>query len=207
VNHGVTISASVGAGGRNLGADVRKIQQLLKDLGYRMSVNGTPGKMLTGAIASFQEASGIGSDGKVDPGGGTLRRMNSTPNGAFHNTVQHTQEDDNAPRLTNSKWTNRGHFLVDTSGEAVPRQFYENMRNLIRNMDAIADNLRGTFNVNCGYRSPYYNSTLEGSAAQSNHQFGRAVDIHASNYNPTQLRAELRRLIREGKIHNGGIGL
>jgi uncharacterized protein YgiM (DUF1202 family) len=203
----VTISGSVGAGAANSRADVLKIQQLLKDLGYRIGVDGGVGKNTVGAIASFQEGKGIGSDGRVDPGGTTLRLMNSTPNGAFKNTTAHLRDDPDAPRLTHSKWTNKGHLTVDTSDEVIPQQHYANMNRLIQMMNAIGDNLRGTFTVGSGYRSPYYNSTLEGSAAQSNHQFGRAVDIYASDYTPSQLKAQLRRLINEGKIHNGGIGL
>jgi uncharacterized protein YgiM (DUF1202 family)/uncharacterized protein YcbK (DUF882 family)/GH24 family phage-related lysozyme (muramidase) len=203
----VTISGSVGAGGANRRADALKIQQLLKDLGFRIGVDGGIGKNTIGAIAAFQQAQGMSNDGRVDPGGRTLQLMNGSQNGSFRNTAQNLQQDDNAPRLTNTRWTNRSHLTTDTSGEVIPRQFYANMRKLIQQMDAIASNLRGNFTVGSGYRSPHYNSTLEGSAAQSNHQFGKAVDIYSDTYSPSQLRAELRRLINEGKIHAGGIGL
>lgn len=204
----VTITAAVGAAGAsNRDADVRKIQQLLKDLGFRISVTGNVGKNTIGAIAAFQKAVVGDNDGRVDPNGRTLQLMNQTPNGAFANTPVNLRDDDDAPRFTHSKWTNRAHLTTDSSGEVIPRPAYPAMRELIRNLGIIADNLQGTFNCNSGYRSPYYNSTVEGSAAQSNHQFGRACDIAASDYTPSQLRTQLRRLIREGKIHNGGIGL
>ena len=80
------------------------------------------------------------------------------------------------------------------------------MRNLIRNMNVIRSNIRGGLQVGSGYRSPAYNSTVEGAASQSNHQLGRAVDIY-SDFAPSELRAQLRSLIRQGLIHDGGIGL
>jgi hypothetical protein len=201
----VTISKSVGVGGVNNADDLKKIQDLLKDIGFRLG-SGKLQKNTNGAIAAFQVANGLGSDGRVDPGGKTLETLNNTPSGAFKNTAKQLAEDNNAPNLSHSKWTNRAHFATDTAGEIIPRQFYGNMNTLIKYMEIIADNLKGTFNVNCGYRSPHHNANTEGSAERSNHQFGRAVDIKPSDYTPKQFAAELRRLIKEGKIHAGGIG-
>ena len=203
----VVITGSVGRGGDNARADVEAIQQLLSDIGYRIGVDGGVGKNTIGAIASFQEANGLNSDGRVDAGGGTLRLMNSTPNGAFHNTARQLQEDTDAPRFTNSRWTEARYLTADKSGEVIPRQHYGNMTRLIAQLEVITSNLTGSFNVNSGYRSPYHNSRQDGAAERSNHQFGRAVDIRPSDYTPREFRAELRRLIAEGKIHNGGIGL
>lgn len=201
----VSITRSVGADGANLEADVRKIQQLLKDLGFRISVTGTVGKNTIGAIAAFQIANGS-NDGRVDPGGRTLELMNNTPGNAFYQTAATFREDENAPRLTGSRWTNPSKLTTDGSGESIPKPQYGNMRRLIQQMEVIGANIRGKLEVGSGYRSPYHNANTEGSASQSNHQFGRAVDIY-SDFAPSELRAQLRTLIREGKIHNGGIGL
>jgi hypothetical protein len=201
----VVISKSVGVGGNNDAADLKKIQDLLKDIGFRLESSKLQ-KNTNGAIAAFQQANGLGGDGRVDPGGKTLETMNNTPTGAFKNTAKQLAEDKNAPNLTHSKWTNRAHFATDTAGEIIPRQFYGNMTTLIKYMEIIADNLKGTFNVNCGYRSPHHNANTSGSAERSNHQFGRAVDIDPTDYTPKEFAAELRRLIKEGKIHAGGIG-
>ena len=203
----VTITASVGRGGNNARADVEAIQQLLSDIGFRVGVDGGVGKNTIGAIAAFQEANGLGRDGRVDPGGGTLRMLNNTPDGAFHNTQLQLQEDENAPSFTNGRWTNRQKLTTDTAGEVIPRQNYANMSRLIAQLEVITNNLTGNFNVNSGYRSPHYNASLNGSAERSNHQFGRAIDISSSDYTPREFRAELRRLIADGLIHNGGIGL
>lgn len=201
----VTISGSVGADGQNSRADVLKIQQLLKDVGFTIGVDGGVGHNTIGAICAVQNANYGSHDGRVDAGGRTLEILNNTPNGAFRNTAQQFRDDPNAPRLSGS-WVNAAKLTTDTSGEVLPRPLYTNMRNLIRNLDVIRANVRGSLQVGSGYRSPAYNSTVEGAASQSNHQLGRACDIY-SDLAPTELRAELRRLIREGKLHNGGIGL
>lgn len=202
-----TISASVGYGGANRKADVIKVEQLLQTLGFKMVVNGVADKNTIGAIAAFQKAVLGSNDGRIDPGGRTLKLMNETPTGAFKNTNLNLQQDADAPVFNHPRWTNRSKLMVDGAGQVIPRASYPTMRELIRNLNIIADNLKGTFNCNSGYRSPYYNSTVEGSASQSNHQFGRACDIAASAYTPTQLKAQLLRLMKEGKIHKGGIGL
>ena len=201
----VTISKSVGVDGKNDADDLKKIQDLLKDIGFRLGSSKLQ-KNTNGAIAAFQVANGLGSDGRVDPGGKTLETMNNTPTGAFKTTAKQLAEDENAPRLTHSKWTNRAHFATDTAGEIIPRQFYGNMTTLIKYMEIIADNLTGSFNVNCGYRSPHHNANTANSAERSNHMYGRAVDIDPTDYTPTQFAAELRKLIKAGKIHAGGIG-
>lgn len=80
----VTISGSVGAGGRNNMADVFAIQNLLnKWITPPITVNGTCDGKETDptviAIKTFQSRFSSRPDGRVDPGGGTLRRLNQEP--------------------------------------------------------------------------------------------------------------------------------
>lgn len=71
----MTISASVGHGGRNLASDVQKVQSLLNDHGASppLAVDGACGPQTVRAIRWFQEhVVGLASpDGRVDPGGRT----------------------------------------------------------------------------------------------------------------------------------------
>jgi hypothetical protein len=86
------IDRSVGQGGVNLKPDVLKIQGLLnliapEDGGTAMPGNapgglkedGFSGPKTIGAIKTFQIRQGTGSDGRVDPKGATLKRMNEVP--------------------------------------------------------------------------------------------------------------------------------
>jgi peptidoglycan L-alanyl-D-glutamate endopeptidase CwlK len=74
----VTISASVGQGGRNLPLDASKIQSLLNAAGAapRLAVDGQVGTKTIGAIRTFQSKFMGSPDGRVDPGGRTLAELN-----------------------------------------------------------------------------------------------------------------------------------
>lgn len=80
----VTISGSVGAGGTNNTADVMAVQNLLnKWIAPPISVtgvcNGTATDPTVVAIKSFQSRFSSNPDGRVDPNGTTLRRLNQEP--------------------------------------------------------------------------------------------------------------------------------
>jgi hypothetical protein len=67
------ISDSVGSGGANNAGDVSAVQDTLRSLGYYSGpVNGVADDATIDAIRRFQG----GGDGRVDPGGGTERRLN-----------------------------------------------------------------------------------------------------------------------------------
>lgn len=78
----ISISGSVGKGGRNNNADVRSVQQRLNDLmdGSRtkLVVDGLNGPKTIAMIKDFQlYVVGLNNaDGRVDPGGRTLRSLN-----------------------------------------------------------------------------------------------------------------------------------
>ena len=80
----VAITASVGKGGKNNTADVMAIQTLLnKWITPPISINGTcsgqPDDPTVKAIISFQSKYTSNPDGRVDAGGGTLKRLNREP--------------------------------------------------------------------------------------------------------------------------------
>ncbi len=73
--------ASVGDGGKNQSADVRYVQFLLSDHlasgdeGARLQVDGICGPKTREAIKRFQQGQLGFADGRVDPGGPTIRRL------------------------------------------------------------------------------------------------------------------------------------
>lgn len=80
----VSITASVGAGGKNNAADVIAIQTLLnKWIEPKIDVNGVcsgqPDDATVLAIKSFQSRYSKNPDGRVDPGGGALKKLNREP--------------------------------------------------------------------------------------------------------------------------------
>jgi hypothetical protein len=84
-----TISASVGAGGRNLPDDVRTVQTLLNGVSPanggpvpKLAVDGFIGPKTNAAILAFQKRHFSFHDGKVDPGGPTLAKLNELSSAA-----------------------------------------------------------------------------------------------------------------------------
>jgi len=80
----VVIAGSVGVGGRNTPADVRAIQAALNDIAPgdggpdpKLAVDGIAGPKTNKAIAKFQQRSIGWSDGRIDPGGPTLKAINA----------------------------------------------------------------------------------------------------------------------------------
>jgi hypothetical protein len=79
----VSISGSVGLGGKNRPDDVRAIQQALNDFSVaeggpspQLAVDGLVGPKTLAAIRKFQSHHLGFSDGRVDPGGPTLSKLN-----------------------------------------------------------------------------------------------------------------------------------
>ena len=85
-----TIEKSVGQGGFNRKDDVLKIQRLLNLIAVsdggprpRLAEDGLIGPKTIGAIRAFQQFHRTASDGRVDPGGPTLKKMNEVPKRAL----------------------------------------------------------------------------------------------------------------------------
>lgn len=74
-----SITASVGAGGVNQAADVRVVQDLLnRATGSHLAVDGDCGPQTREAITEFQKGFLAKPDGRVDPGGLTMRKLVSS---------------------------------------------------------------------------------------------------------------------------------
>ena len=79
----IAISASVGEGGDNRPEDVRLVQAALNRVppanggpASAMTVDGSSGPKTVEAIRRFQTHHGLPTDGRIDPGGSTLRKLN-----------------------------------------------------------------------------------------------------------------------------------
>lgn len=76
------IGSSVGTGGTNVAADVRVVQDLLnRAAGAGLDVDGDCGPFTERAIADYQKGFTRRPDGRVDPDGLTLRKLNEAVGG------------------------------------------------------------------------------------------------------------------------------
>jgi len=83
----VTIKSSVGANGKNGRADTRKVQKLLNAIfpSTLLSVDGDCGSKTVRRIERFQRRFTTKPDGRVDPDGRTLKKLNAAAPGLQKN--------------------------------------------------------------------------------------------------------------------------
>ena len=91
-------------------------------------------------------------------------------------------------------------------GTDVPDELMDNLKELVENLQIIRDYIGKPIRVISGYRSPRYNRRI-GGARKSQHMTAKAADLRVSGMSPRELREVIIKLIKEGKIKKGGIGL
>ena len=82
----------------------------------------------------------------------------------------------------------------------------ENVLELAENLQILRDHIQKPISVISGYRSPKYNRKI-GGAKRSQHMFAKAADIIVKDMTPDEVRNEIVKLIKDGKIKSGGVGL
>lgn len=92
-------------------------------------------------------------------------------------------------------------------GTPVPEQYYNNVQELANNLQVLRDHLGVPVTITgSGYRTPEHNKKV-GGAKNSQHLTASGADITARDYSPKELAAEIEKLIAEGKMTQGGIGI
>tara|TARA_R110000824_G_scaffold113687_4_gene263588 strand:+ start:2508 stop:2915 length:408 start_codon:yes stop_codon:yes gene_type:complete len=91
-------------------------------------------------------------------------------------------------------------------GSEVPDDLMDNLRDLVENLQIIRDAIGEPVRVISGYRSPKYNKKIDG-AKRSQHMKAKAADIVIRGMKPIEVHSAIIKLIKEGKIKKGGVGL
>lgn len=92
-------------------------------------------------------------------------------------------------------------------GTPVPVPFLGNVKELAENLQVLRDYIGEPVMITgSGYRTPSHNKKV-GGAPQSKHLTASGADINAKNYLPKQLAKVIDKLIAEGKMKQGGIGI
>lgn len=94
----------------------------------------------------------------------------------------------------------------DAKNTPVPKELIPNVRLLAENLQVLRDDIGEPLFVHSGYRTPRYNQLI-GGARQSQHPKGKAGDVTAKNFTPKQLYKRAEKLIKAGKMKQGGLGL
>lgn len=91
-------------------------------------------------------------------------------------------------------------------GTPVPAKYLDNVKELATNLQQLRNYIGEPIHINSGYRTKSYNKKIGGAPA-SQHLTASAADITTKNRSPKQVKAIIEKLIKEGKMKNGGIGL
>ena len=91
-------------------------------------------------------------------------------------------------------------------GSVMPVDVQVNIELLAKNLQVLRDYLNESVHVNSGYRSPKHNKSI-GGVDDSFHIKGMAADITVKSKTPKQLYRIIKKLIKQGLMTQGGIGL
>lgn len=93
-------------------------------------------------------------------------------------------------------------FCHDENHTPYPKKYADNIQKLANILQVIRD-VVGRIDINSGYRTKAYNRAI-GGAELSQHLYGKAADFTSRYLTPAQLGKVILRLIKEGKIPDGG---
>lgn len=91
-------------------------------------------------------------------------------------------------------------------GTQVPDHLIENAQRLANQLQTLRDHIGIPIHINSAFRSEKHNLKIGGSP-KSQHKLAKAADIVTNKYSPKQLANIIEKLIKEGKMLNGGIGI
>tara|TARA_Y100001963_G_scaffold102022_1_gene140400 strand:- start:7519 stop:7920 length:402 start_codon:yes stop_codon:yes gene_type:complete len=91
-------------------------------------------------------------------------------------------------------------------GSSVPEEYMDNVTLLAQNLQVLREEVGRPIRVISGYRSPKYNRRI-GGARRSQHMLAKAADIKISGMTTHEVKALIERLIKEGRMHKGGVGI
>lgn len=92
-------------------------------------------------------------------------------------------------------------------GTPVPEKYMANVLKVAQNLQVLRDHLGEPVVISgSGYRTPAHNKKV-GGAKNSQHLTASGADITVRSHSPRKLAAVIEKLIAEGKMTQGGIGV
>ena len=99
--------------------------------------------------------------------------------------------------------TNFNLHEFERGNNKVPPHLIENIRRLAVNLQVLRDYLGKPIKIHSGFRLPENNTGVK----KSQHLVGKAADIKVLGMTPTEVHKVVLKLIREGSMDQGGVGL
>lgn len=92
-------------------------------------------------------------------------------------------------------------------GTKVPAKYFDNLKELAQNLEVLRAEINEAVMITgSGYRTKEHNEKV-GGAKNSQHLTASGADINAKNYTPKELGKVIEKLIKEGKMKEGGLGI
>ena len=96
--------------------------------------------------------------------------------------------------------------FASKDGSTIPSDLLPNIQSLAKNLEVLRGYFGKPIHINSGYRSPEHNKKI-GGAAKSQHLLGNAADIYINGILPIEIYKVIEKLIDEGNMIEGGLGL
>jgi len=91
-------------------------------------------------------------------------------------------------------------------GSEMPINVYHNIVKVANQLQVLREELKKPIHINSAYRSEEYNDSI-GGVKSSQHIMGRAADISINSMTPLEVYNTIERLIANGDMLQGGLGL
>ena len=91
-------------------------------------------------------------------------------------------------------------------GSEMPSEVLDNIQILTQQLQVLRNYLGRSIHISSGYRSPEHNKLI-GGVKNSQHVLGKAADIYVKGMPTSELHQTIEKLISEGKMIQGGLGL
>jgi uncharacterized protein YcbK (DUF882 family) len=91
-------------------------------------------------------------------------------------------------------------------GAGMPQEVWANIKILAKQLEALRSVLNAPISITSAYRSEIHNKSI-GGKLNSQHLLGKAADIQVKGKSPKQVQKAILKLIKDGKMLEGGLGL
>lgn len=165
-----------------------------KYLGYGSLIGGAGSALINLAIGGQQDP-----EGEEAVGVGAIEKD-------FSSSSAEKTEEEIGKVLATEQLTEDFFFGEFQKNDPIPQEYLANVQELANNLQVLRNSLNARIDIISGYRSPRYNNRV-GGAKNSQHLFAKASDIMVVGFTPSEVKRAIEKLISEGKMKEGGIGI
>lgn len=96
--------------------------------------------------------------------------------------------------------------FASKDGAGMPEPVWQNIKTLAKQLEVLRSHLNKPITVTSGFRSETHNNRIGGSKT-SQHLLGKASDLQVKGLKPKTVYKAIEKLIEQGKMLQGGLGL